>query len=95
MLFVYPSPKALDFCMRDCFIPLDIAFIDADLRVVVTYTMAVEPDRAGSVSYSSLRPAQFALELPAGALSRAGVRPGDKVVFSAQIHEAAKEADSP
>ena len=95
MLFVYPSPQVLDFCMRGCTIPLDIAFIDADLRVVATYTMAVEPDLAGSVNYSSLGPVQFALEVPGGALGQASVRPGDKVVFSAQIHEAAKEADSP
>jgi len=95
MLFVYPSPRVLDFCMRGCVIGLDIAFIDANLRVLTTYTMSVEADRAGIASYSSLSPAQFALELPAGSLKQAGIRPGDRAVFSTQIHKAAKGADEP
>ena len=34
MLFVYPEPEILTFWMKDTFMPLDIAFIDADGRVV-------------------------------------------------------------
>jgi len=82
MLFIYPEPEVLDFCMRDCEIPLDIAFINADLEVVRIHTMAVEPDRAGRTFYSSDTPAQYALEVPAGDLAKAKVAVGQKVTFS-------------
>jgi len=94
MLFLFSAPCILDFCMRDCLIPLDIAFIDSDLLVVATHTMAVEPDGKGSVVYSSSVPAQFALEVPAGSLGCAGVQLGDKALLSPTILNAAKDADS-
>ncbi len=81
MLFVYPRAKNLIFCMRRCNIPIDIVFVGADLRVVNTYEMQVEPDRAGRVSYSSNLPARYALELIGGTLKRLGVRVGDRVEF--------------
>jgi uncharacterized protein len=93
MLFIYPREKILTFWMKDCLIPLDIAFIDKDMRVINTETMAVEPD--GRTRYSSSKPAQFALEVPAGALKRAGVQPGSKVIFSGDIPVPAKADSSP
>ena len=77
MLFVFPRPQPLRFHMRDCLIPLDIAFIDSQLRVVNTHTMAVEPGGRATRHYPSAGPAQYALEVPAGGL--AGVEPGDRV----------------
>lgn len=85
MLFVFPRAKVLEFCMRDCIIPIDIAFIGDDMRVVRTYTMAVEPDRAGRIIYSSNLPARYALEAAAGSMERAGVKIGDLVTFSGDI----------
>lgn len=94
MLFVYPRPQVLEFCMRDCLVPLDIAFINADRCVVATATMEVEPDRVGRKAYTSDVPAQYALELPAGALAGAGVRAGDRVEFSPELPPA-KAEDGP
>lgn len=82
MLFIFPDEQERTFVMRDCYIPLDIAFLDADHRVVRMHTMAVEPDRAGRVRYRSGRPAQYALEVPAGELTRAGVEVGDRARFA-------------
>jgi len=79
MLFIFDQPRELTFCMRGCDVPIDIAFVSADLRVVSVQTMAVEPDRAGRVPYPSGQPAQYALEVAAGELSAAGVKPGDLV----------------
>ena len=90
MLFIYPQPKVLEFCMRGCYIPLDIAFLDADRRVVAMHTMAVEPDLAGRAVYSSDVPAQYALEVGAGQLARAGVHLGDRADFSPAIPPPAK-----
>jgi len=85
MLFVYGRPEVLRFCMRDCRIPLDIAFVDATGRIVKIHTMQVEPDRAGQKTYSSDQPVRFALEVAGGALAKAGVRVGDQVRFLGEI----------
>jgi hypothetical protein len=79
MLFVLERPREVVFCMRGCDIPLDIAFISSDLRVVSVQTMVVEPDRAGRVPYPSGQPVQYALEVAGGGLARAGVKVGDRV----------------
>jgi len=88
MLFVYGAPHVMGFWMKDCRIPLDIAFLDADLRVVRMHTMPNEPldtPDGRLTTYSSGVPAQFALEVPAGALRQAGVRVGDLVTFDPNI----------
>ena len=94
MLFVFSGPVVRDFWMEGCHIPLDIAFISPDMRVVKTYRMAVEADRKGHVLYSSQAPAQYALEMPAGELDRAGVRAGDSVSLTG-IPEAVKAQADP
>lgn len=81
MLFVYPREQKLSFCMRGCEIPIDIVFLDRQLRVVNLYAMAVESDRLGGVSYGSHIPAMYALELPGGTLKRLGVAVGDQAEF--------------
>ena len=93
MLFVHPEPMAVEYCMRGCLIPLDIAFITPDMRVATIYTMAVEDDLVGRVRYPSRVPVQYVLEVSGGALGRAGVEVGDKVMFSGDIPRPAK-ADS-
>ncbi len=87
MLFVFPQPQEMDFCMRGCVVPIDVAFISPQGRVVSFYTMSVEPDRAGKTLYSSKAPARYALEVAGGALARAGVKTGDAVTFSGSIPE--------
>lgn len=94
MLFVYPSEFVMTFWMQGCEIPLDIAFIGADMKVVAIHTMLVEADRRGRETYSSVAAAQYALEVPGGALGRAGVQVGQKVTFTGNITDAAK-AESP
>lgn len=81
MLFVYDKPQVLGFCMRGCNIPIDIAFIDSDMKIVQIYTMQVEPDRAGRINYSSNTPAQYALEVRGGLFRRRGIKAGDEVKF--------------
>lgn len=93
MLFVFPEPLGLAFVMRDCVIPIDIAFLDSSGRVVATHTMKVEPPRRADESaeayearlprYESRFAAQFAVEVRAGTLEKLGVRSGDVVKFDA------------
>jgi len=95
MLFMYPAPQMMEFCMRQCLVPLDIAFISSDRRVVKTYTMPIEPYGLEEKSYASEMPAQYALEVAAGQLAAAGVAVGDTVEFSRGVPPAAKAAPGP
>jgi len=54
--------------------PIDVAFLDRAGRVVASYP-GVRPNRRTSWHSS----AEWALELPAGALSRAAVTVGDRI----------------
>ena len=85
MLFIFPNPDVREFCMRQCLIPLDVAFIDVQGQVVKIHTMPVEPYGLDRAVYSSEKPAQYALEVRAGALAEAGVKIGDRVEFSADV----------
>ena len=87
MLFVFEEPGLHEFYMLNCQMAIDIAFIDADHKVIRTYTMPAEPGvpEEKLKLYPSVEPAQFALEVAEGELARAGVQPGQKVEFSADI----------
>ncbi|HDZ22586.1 hypothetical protein LCGC14_0284020 [marine sediment metagenome] len=85
MLFVHERPKVMAFVMRGMFIPLDIAFINADGRIIRIYTMPVESDQSNLTAYSSEGPAKYVLEVNAGAFARAGVKEGDEVTLTGQI----------
>jgi hypothetical protein len=81
MLFVYPWAQHLSFCMRDCLVDLDIAFLDAGGMVVGVRTMRVEERGREVESYLSVEPAQYAVEVAAGELGRSGVKKGDRATF--------------
>jgi hypothetical protein len=93
MLFVFPSERPLGFYMKDCLVPLDIAYIGEDLTVLDIRRMSVEPDPSNpQVTYPSRFPAQYALEVAAGELEKAGVEPGDKVELLGAARTAATRA---
>ena len=94
MLFIYPQPQVLEFCMRHCRASLDIAFLDANGKVVRTYTMPVEDYDRWRATYSSVGRAQYALEVAAGELGKAGVKVGDVAQFSA-VPDPAKAEGGP
>jgi uncharacterized membrane protein (UPF0127 family) len=93
MLFAFPSEQVTRFHMLACKIPLDVAFIGADLTIVEIRTMRVEPDPANpQVLYSSRFPALYALEVPGGTFERLGIKPGMKVRLLGRAGNAAKDA---
>lgn len=81
MLFIFPDERPLSFWMFNTVIPLDIAYIRGDGRVVRTYTMAPRETR----TYPSFEPAQFALEVSAGVFEQLGIGPGSRVEFSDDV----------
>jgi len=91
ILFVNTHSRRLLMVMRDCPIPLDVAFLDREGRVVALHEMAVEPSRGPDEShvsyerrlptYDSGAPAWFAVETAGGRLRELGLKVGDRLVF--------------
>jgi uncharacterized membrane protein (UPF0127 family) len=73
-LYLRPCSSIHMFFMR---FPIDVAFVDNDLRVVRVYH-GLRPWRMSRV----VRRAKAAIELPSGALARAGVNVGDLLTLS-------------
>lgn len=76
MLFAYPEERALSFWMRDTLIPLSIAFIDSEGRIVDIQDMKALDDEPPH--YESAEPAQYALEVNEGFFDERGVEVGDR-----------------
>jgi len=75
MLFVFDRDEVLSFWMKNTLIPLSIAFIAYDGKIIDIKDMY--PQDTNSVKSS--RSARYALEAPQGWFSRVGVNVGDTV----------------
>lgn len=75
MLFVFDSERSLRFVMDNTLLPLSIAYISADGRIVDIQQMQPLSDQ----SYPSAEPAQYALEVNQGFFEKRGVEVGDEV----------------
>jgi len=73
MLFVYDRDEILSFWMKNTLIPLSIAFITYDGRIIEIKDMY--PGDLKSVT--SVRSVRYALEMPQGWFTRAGIQTGD------------------
>ena len=79
MVFLYPRDVAEAYWMKNTLVPLSIAFVAADGRVVSVAEMT--PCKADPCpSYPPAGPYRYAVELAAGAFGDAGVGPGSRVV---------------
>ena len=76
MLFVYGGEQKLSFWMKNTFIPLSIAFIDSEGRIVDIQDM--KPLDDDPPHYVSAKPVQYALEVNQGFFEERGVKVGDK-----------------
>jgi len=75
MLFVFERAEPQAFWMKNTFIPLSIAFIGADGRILSIDDMAPQDERL----HWSKGPALHALEMRKGWFAERGIRPGDAV----------------
>src|SRR5215217_5266776 len=75
MLFVFEQEQILAFWMKDTLIPLSIAYIDAEGRIVDIQDM--QP--LDETDHPSAEPAQYALEVNQGFFEGRGVVVGDMV----------------
>jgi uncharacterized membrane protein (UPF0127 family) len=79
MLFNYHKPRPVSMWMKDTLIPLDMIFLD-ERGFVVQVAENTVPLSLDTIS--SRGPVMAVLELNAGAASRLGLRPGDRVLHA-------------
>jgi uncharacterized membrane protein (UPF0127 family) len=76
MLFVFERDQILSFWMKNTLIPLSIAYISSDGRILEIHDMIPQDLRA----VRSGRSARYALEVPRGWFGRAGASVGDRLL---------------
>jgi uncharacterized membrane protein (UPF0127 family) len=62
MIFVFDDEEVRSFWMQDTFIALDIAYLDANARIIDIQQMEPQTTRL----HTSSGPSMFALEVPQG-----------------------------
>jgi uncharacterized membrane protein (UPF0127 family) len=77
MLFVFPYAAPLSFWMKNTLMPLDVAYLGADKRIINTAQMKALDE----TPFLSEAPAQYALEVKQGTLEKWAVTDGTRVVF--------------
>jgi hypothetical protein len=75
MLFVFSEPQPLAFWMKNTYVPLSIAFIGADGRIINIDDMTPRTED----THPSRALALYALEMKKGWFAERGIRPGDAV----------------
>ncbi len=75
MLFVFERNEPLSFWMRNTFIPLSIAFVAPDGRILNIDDMAPQDE----TTHLSKGPAMYAIEMRKGWFAERGIRAGDRV----------------
>ena len=78
MLFAYAEDQILGFWMKDTFIALSIAFLDAGGSIVEIHDM--KPKNT-TLRYISKVPVRYALEVRQGWFNKNGIVIGDRVEF--------------
>lgn len=76
MLFVYPAPAYFCMWMKNTLIPLSVAFIDAQGRVINIADMAPQTE----TNHCTQRNAMYALEVNQGWFAKHGVSTGTQLL---------------
>jgi len=75
MVFVFERSEPRAFWMKNTYIPLSIAFVAADGRIINIDDMAPRDE----TSHPSAGPAMYAIEMRKGWFAEKGIRAGDRV----------------
>jgi uncharacterized protein len=84
MLFVFDSPAPRSFWMKNCLMPIDVAYIDAQGKIVNIVQMPVSPSGVSDndlPTYPSTAPAKYALETAKDWFQKRGIKSGASVKF--------------
>jgi len=77
MLFIFEQDQILSFWMKNTYIPLSIAYIASDGRIIDIKDM--EPESLAPIKSS--RSVRYALEVPRSWFSRMDIGPGSRVIL--------------
>jgi hypothetical protein len=75
MLFVFPRAERHCMWMRNTLLPLSVAFLDEDGRILNVEDMQPQTED----NHCAARPARFALEMNLGWFSAKGLKPGLRI----------------
>jgi uncharacterized membrane protein (UPF0127 family) len=75
MIFVFDSPEPQAFWMKNTFIPLSIAFVAPDGKIINIDEMQPHDES----THASRGPALYAIEMRKGWFAERGIRAGDRV----------------
>ena len=99
MIFIFPDVQVRGFWMKDCVTDMDIVYLDHLGYVTAVHTMRKELPRGAEEPqsiyearlprYSSVLPAQFAIELRAGRAKELGIAVQQKLVLDLEALKAA------
>jgi hypothetical protein len=81
MLFVFDSEGNYPFWMKNVNFPIDIVWINSDMRVVDTQTAM--PCTKHCIDYVSEYPARYVLEVPVGFAAAHSIKIGSRIDISA------------
>ena len=74
MLFIFPQEGIQSFWMHNTYIPLDMIFVNAQDKIV---TIQNADKTLSDQTYSSIKPAQFVIEVNLGFAKKYGLKVGD------------------
>lgn len=77
MIFVLPRPEVVNFVMRKCLFPIDIAYLNDQGRIIAMHEMQMQPydtPERDLKAYPSQGPAQFALEFKGGTIQKLNLK---------------------
>jgi len=75
MLFVFPQPNTYCMWMRNTLIPLSVAFMDEEGKIINVEDMQPKTED----NHCARRPARYALEMNLGWFSQRGLKAGTKL----------------
>jgi uncharacterized membrane protein (UPF0127 family) len=76
MLFTFPTAERHCMWMRNTFLPLSVAFLDEQGRIINVEDMAPQTE----TSHCAAAAARFALEMNQGWFAAKGLKPGQRIV---------------
>jgi len=85
MIFVFPDERENAFWMKNTYIPLDMVFVDRQMKVV---GILEDVPPLNEAPRSVGRPSMYVLEFSAGTMKKLGISPGAKVEFRDALPQA-------
>ncbi len=83
MIFLYKESQYMNFWMKNTYIPLSIAYIDENFKILEIYDMKPKDE----TSISSKNKVKYALEVNKGWYKKKGIKIGDSIRIIKKIKE--------